>query len=224
MIELFDKVANTRNISIKFDSTKPQIFIKGDCNNFFGTFTLQGNNLTFGPIPGSRKSCSETIDQTFIEKISGNTITYSVTKNTLTLFHNNVKIAVFQKDNYSNIIQYLSKYTWKMHILNDKTLTGITPTIQFDTAKNTVHGFSGCNNYSGNVAFTTNTITFDKVISTMRGCLDENSIEMERAMHQLFGDKQLTLEVVDQTLNIYKNDQLITTFIRDLKKVRTPQK
>jgi hypothetical protein len=43
---------------------------------------------------------------------------------------------------------------------------------------------------------------------------------MEAAMHKMFNDKDLTMDVADQALNIYKNNQLIMMFVRDLKKIR----
>lgn len=210
------------NILLRFDSMRPQIFLKGDCNNYFGTYTLQDQNITFGPLAGTRKACGEqTHDQALINKLSSKTITYVIEKNKLTLYHNQQKIAVFVNKNYSGIITYLAKYTWKLATLNGKEVTSISrPTIQFDAEENTVSGFSGCNNYGGNVLFSTNGISFDKIISTMRGCLDKDQVEMEAAMHKMFNDKDLTMDVADQALNIYKNNQLIMMFVRGLKKIR----
>src|SRR5690606_38707558 len=116
---------------------------------------------------------------------------------------------------------YLSKYTWKLATINRKEVTSISrPTIQFNAEDGTVSGFSGCNDFGGKVLFTTSGISFDNIISTMRGCLDKEQVEMEAAMHRMFNDKDLTMDVADQALNIYKNNELIMMFVRDLKKIR----
>lgn len=45
--------------SIEFTQNNSQVNGFAGCNNFFGTFTLNGNNLSFGPLGLTRKICPD---------------------------------------------------------------------------------------------------------------------------------------------------------------------
>ena len=66
------------------------------CNNFFGDYTLDGNNLMFGMLGSTRMACPQIkdFDMEFNKMISATT-RYRITGNKLELFENDKLLASF---------------------------------------------------------------------------------------------------------------------------------
>lgn len=75
--------------SIEFIETKNQVNGFAGCNNYFGSFEINGNNLSFGPLGMTRKMCPdmsvENLMMGYLDKIS----TYEFSEGTLILKNKN---------------------------------------------------------------------------------------------------------------------------------------
>jgi len=67
------------------------------CNNFMGSYKVNGNNIEFGPMAGTRKFCKETMDieKAFLQ-VFDKTNNYKIFGEHLELYHNNKLIAKFE--------------------------------------------------------------------------------------------------------------------------------
>lgn len=89
----------------------------------------------------------------------------------------------------------------KISVAADKAF----PTLKFNAAENTVSGFAGCNNISGNFNITKNEIKFGPIASTKKACF-HNSYE-----HQLLDalNKVNRYQVKDGLLTLKKDNDIL---------------
>jgi heat shock protein HslJ len=73
----FDSLYANRRPTISFDVTEKKVNGNSSCNNFFGTFEIQGNKLNFGPLGSTKMACPGDGEKVFfnsLEKVA----TYAV--------------------------------------------------------------------------------------------------------------------------------------------------
>ncbi|MCB4806968.1 META domain-containing protein [Tamlana sp. 62-3] len=86
---------------------------------------------------------------------------------------------MLDKQNSNSILIDLNN-SFNITNLNGSDITAHGLTISYNSASNTVSGFSGCNQFSGNYTINENAINFSNIISTKKICLnDANAIETE---------------------------------------------
>ncbi len=83
--ELNGQEITTQNPTITFDLNENRVYGYSGCNNFNGSFTVENNNITFGPIAATKKMCMDNSSEDELFKILQGTKTFSVENNTLTL-------------------------------------------------------------------------------------------------------------------------------------------
>jgi len=67
------------------------------CNNFMGSYKVDGNKIEFGPMAGTRKFCKETMDvENAFMKVFKETNNYKIFGEQLALYHNDKLIAKFE--------------------------------------------------------------------------------------------------------------------------------
>lgn len=64
VMQLGEKNAEQFQLTITFDKETNRFSGFGGCNTYFGTYTLEGDNLSFGPIAASKKLCHGEIGST----------------------------------------------------------------------------------------------------------------------------------------------------------------
>jgi heat shock protein HslJ len=83
--------------------------------------------------------------------------------------------------------------------------------VNFDAKKNGVGGNSSCNVFGGDYRATGKSITITNLISTMRACIEENKMSVERDM--LDGLRMARkFEIKDGRLFLYRGNELLLTF------------
>ncbi len=65
------------------------------CNNFFGTYQLDGSLLTFGAIGSTKMACPELQAEDTLLKVLGKTDTYKISGNSLLLMGEGRTLALF---------------------------------------------------------------------------------------------------------------------------------
>ena len=59
--QLNDNVMDSKKLKIVFEASTNNVSGFGGCNSFFGTYTIDGNDISFGDIASSKKYCGEDI-------------------------------------------------------------------------------------------------------------------------------------------------------------------
>jgi len=173
------------------------------CNNFMGSYTLDGSNLEFSPMATTRKACrnQDFNEQDFLSIFSEVT-SYKIKDGQLRLLNTEKQvIATFNKDNSANIV---NKH-WKLKTLNGKTvkMSENQQKERFFTLKKENHkvaGFAGCNTFMGSYSLDANNqIDFSQMAATLKACPDSDVRDsdllsaLHNATHYEYHNDSLTL-------------------------------
>ena len=84
-----------KNPTIQFDEKEKRISGFSGCNNYFGTYSIEKNNLSFSQMGSTRKMCLDmTVENTFMNNLR-NVTHYKIEKGKLFLFNDkNVQIFI----------------------------------------------------------------------------------------------------------------------------------
>ena len=87
---------------------------------------------------------------------------------------------------------------WQVQAVDGKPLDGARkPELTFDTGKNTVTGFDGCNRISGGYSLEGGRLTAPRLVSTRMACLGDEPRRASAAIAELFANGA---EVVETTV------------------------
>ena len=121
------------NIHLNFDAVANRVSGFVGCNNFSGKYTVNGNNIKFGPFMSTKMACKGFMDleQSLLNTLEEETITFSIENNVLTLkngkkdlisANKNTSLKIAKDDDYS--IEYLvvSRGTYKNVTVKNNSL------------------------------------------------------------------------------------------------------
>ncbi len=161
------------------------------CNDYTGSYTVDGEKLTIGPLAATKKACgpAETAVETAFMAVMGNVATYSVSGGSLELKTAEAKVGLkFAATEPAG----LSKTRWVATGVNNGTgavssvVIGTTITAIFAEA-GTVAGSGGCNDYNGPYTSDASTIKIGPLAATRKLCnsptgVDEQETQFFAAM------------------------------------------
>jgi heat shock protein HslJ len=161
------------------------------CNDYTGSYTVDGDKLTVGPLAATKKACgpAESAVETVFLTAMGRVATYAVSGTTLELKTAEAKVGLtFSATRPTG----LSKTRWVATGVNNgkgavsSVVTGTTLTAIFADA-GTVAGSGGCNDYSGPYTSDASTIKIGPLAATRKLCnsptgVDEQETEFLTAM------------------------------------------
>lgn len=151
------------------------------CNQFMGTYTNQGEQLSFSPLASTKRACVENTlaqqEQAYLNALQ-NISRHGFTMSTLTL-----------TSDAGDVLEFSRTYTlvgtsWRLQSLGGEAVIateGIT--LSFDEA-GTVSGLGGCNSFGGSYTLADNTILFSPLVSTEMACVDEAIMQQEQAFYE----------------------------------------
>lgn len=165
-----------------------QISGRGGCNNYFGTYTLEEDQLSVGPIGATRMLCADAqMDQErflfaaleatqrvgfqndgrlVIETAEGNIVLSQITQG--------------EHEDMEDIPD-LENTSWFIERLGDvPTLPNAVPTLIFDD-EGRLGGNSGCNSYGADYTRDGNSFSVGQIVSTMMAC-EEEKMEQENRL------------------------------------------
>ena len=139
----------------------------GGCNTFDGTYTVDGANLTVGPLAATRKFCesSSQLESAYLDALQGAT-GWAVAGSTLTLTGTSTLIF----GNGSASAATLSGQPWSLVTMGGQTVDpslGVSATFADD---GTVTGSGGCNTYSATYTVSGDTLAIGPVAATRTTC------------------------------------------------------
>jgi heat shock protein HslJ len=107
----------------------------------------------------------------------------------------------------------LENRKWVLESIKSRRLPKIEtqPFINFDKSKSSAGGNTGCNVFGGNYSVTRDTIAITNIVSTMRACIEDERMNVERQFKNGLENAN-RFEIKDGKLNLYQNRILLLTF------------
>ncbi|MET0457646.1 MAG: META domain-containing protein, partial [Ilumatobacteraceae bacterium] len=185
------------------------ITVDTGCNTGSGTYTLDGTDITFGPIATTRMACADpagSATETAVLTVLSGTATYEVEADVLRLTNGTNGLMLRAAPEGGTTPEGLEGAPW----LLDSYVTGSTttavaagvqrPTLQFDATTGTVAVEAGCNSGSGTYAVAGDQITFGPLAMTTRACVGESATVETAVLAVLTGTA--TAQIVDGVLTL----------------------
>ncbi len=189
------------------------------CNRLFGTAEISGKNIRFSKIAATKMFCAEK-GVMKLEMDLSNTLKkvtrYKITRSVLSLYSGNrlvLKFTAGLTDLEEKSFVKLEDKKWILEAIENKSLPEIEtePFINFVKTKGSAGGSTGCNSFGGNYTAKGETIKVFGVISTMRACIEDERMNVEREFNDSLG-KANRYKIVSGKLNLYHDKILLLTF------------
>jgi len=158
------------------------------CNNFSGSYEVDGDSISIGPLATTRKMCAQPegvmeTEQAFLQNLD-NAATFSITGDTLTLFDKDGgKLLVFSLQQPIT----LTSTPWRLQSFNNgkggmATTVATQKITAIFTEDGRVSGNAGCNTYNGGYQIDGDSISIGPLASTEMYCNDPADVmETENA-------------------------------------------
>ncbi len=171
----------TPGTEVTAEFTQGEINGAGGCNNYFGSYVVEGDTITIGPIGSTMMLCQP--QQVMAQESAyfaalESAATYTVGDNQL----------VFNNADGQTVLTYmateplsLAGQTWIMTFYNNgkggavSALAGVNVTADFDE-KGNLSGSAGCNNYSSTYETDGDAITIGPALTTRKACAEPDGI------------------------------------------------
>ena len=178
------------------------------CNDYAGSATLDGQNMTIGPLISTEKACLEqplnTQEAAFLNGLQ-NSQSFAAADTTLTIGYPDGVLIWGKQQNQDT----LEGTTWNLESYGpaaSPVLPLETMTLVFG-ANNAISGKAVCNSYFSNATISGNTISIEPVGSTEMSCGDAGNLR-ELAFRKALGSAQ-TFTATDTTLSITYPDGVL---------------
>lgn len=191
------------------------------CNNISGGVRVTGRNLRLTNVASTRKMCGAAAMKVENELIRAldRTTRYTQTGNRLFFYAKNRVVIEFRAiDRRPGEDSEPQKFgledrRWILSEIRGRRIGKVetSPFLSFDMAKRSAGGDSGCNVFGGSYSVNGSRIRIFDVISTMRACIEDNRMEIERGF--LEGLRQADrYELGNDRLRLYRGQTLLLSF------------
>lgn len=181
----------------------------GGCNSYGGSYSVQDDALSFGPLASTMMACRDDVMQQELDYFAAlQTVTrFTRSDDQLTLFYGDDQTLVFAR------LAALENTRWQLTALDGEPPVGETPlTLEFD-AENGVSGFSGCNSYGGTYEASLGRILFGDLFSTLMACLDEALMQQEQTFLQAL-QNAIAYTIAEDRLTLTTSEGQTLVFVR----------
>jgi heat shock protein HslJ len=220
LTELGGKRIYSSKAFLEIDASQNRFAGNAGCNRMFGTVNINGKNINFGGVGTTRMFCSEAgvmkLEGDFTRALERVT-RFEKTGNNLSLYARNRLILKFKGTDKSgsddNSQLKLEDKKWVLQSIKGRNLPKVEtlPFINFDKAKRSAGGDTGCNVFGGNYSVTRDTIAITNIISTMRACIEDERMNLEREFKNGLENAN-RFEITGGKLNLYSGRTLLLTF------------
>jgi heat shock protein HslJ len=192
-------------ITIEFGDDN-SVFGSGGCNRYSGSYTVDGDTITFGAVASTRMMCmDESVmarEMAFFSALSAAT-RIETDGEQLTLNYGANQRLIFAR------VNPLPGTAWQLISFDGSTPAG-TITLQFDD-QGRATGSGGCNQFGGSFVVESDGIQFSQVISTERACLNDDVMAQESAFYAALSEAVL-FSINDDELTITYGDNQTLIF------------
>src|SRR6185503_11002894 len=163
------------------------------CNIMNGSVRLRGSSILFSSVVTATRDSirpSGAVEGGLLSALS-RTTRYKANRNKLSLYSGNRLLAEFTPRGSPTIVDEpqnvgdqlaLEDRKWTLTRMGDSPVPKIEkdPFINFDPVKRSAGGDTGCNVFGGSYKIDGSKISFTETISTMRACIEDQRMEVER--------------------------------------------
>jgi heat shock protein HslJ len=220
LVEIGGKRVYGSKAFLEIASSQTRFSGNAGCNRMFGSVTLSGRNISFGNVGTTRMFCNENgamkLEADFTRALERVT-RFEKSGNNLSFFARNRLVLKFKgtppaaPDDDSAI--KLENKKWVLESIKNRRLPEVETEafINFDKAKGGAGGNTSCNVFGGDYSTRGDTFSFTQGISTMRACIEDERMTIERSFLDGLRDAN-RVEIVGGKLNLYRNKTLLLTF------------
>jgi heat shock protein HslJ len=202
---------------LEFDTGNDRFSGNAGCNSMFGSVAVNGRRIDFGPVGTTRMACSDReatrTESRFITAL-GRVNRFRRTGANLELLEQGAVLLRFKsvRGDEENEESLESK-KWLLEDLGGRPIRtgGGTPFVAFDAGKSSAGGDTGCNLFGGSYAVSGNTIRIYDTISTMRACIEDERMGIERRFMDALQNTN-RFEIRGGDLFLFRNEKLLVKF------------
>jgi heat shock protein HslJ len=220
LTEINNKSVYSSKAFLEIAPTENRFAGNAGCNRMFGEAIVNGRNINFGNVGTTKMFCSGSgvmkLEADFTRALERVT-RYEKNGNTLKLYARNRLILKFKgtekPDSDNNSSVKLEDKKWILESIKTRRLPKIetVPFINFDKSKGSAGGNTGCNVFGGNYTANRETLKVFGIISTMRACIEDERMKVEREFNDNLKNVN-RYEIVGEKLNLYQDKTLLLTF------------
>lgn len=217
LTSLNGKAVKAGNVYLTMDQARDAMSGKSGCNWFNAGYKLNGNNIDIDMLFGTMMACgkeSMELEQEFRSALEKKSFEIHAEGKAVHFKDPQTKAIVlsFEIPSENDIWSFIDGKKWKLIQLDHVAKDYGKAAIQFDVKTKKVTGNGGCNNFFGSYSSTGNEISFPALGATKMACPDKDASDTETRILQQLSAATVRFDVAEQTLNFYKNDQLIMMF------------
>lgn len=188
------------------------------CNRMFGAATIKGKKIAFTKIGSTRMFCMGEPGRIEAEftKAMESARKFTVTADMLDLYNGGKRLArltLASRAPDAPAGLSLGDRKWVIEAMNGREVAdaGKKAFMVFDPAKSSVGGDTGCNVYGGTLKVDGNKILITEVISTMRACVEDERMGIERGFLDLLKDAD-NYKIEGERLTLFAWTRKLMTF------------
>jgi heat shock protein HslJ len=178
----------------------------GGCNEYTGTYTLDGDALTFGPVASTRMACAgpgDALETAYFAAI-GRVESYVIDDVTLVMKNaDGDAILTFEEGTEASLTgtEWVALYVNNGNQGVESVVAGTEVTATF-AEDGTVAGSGGCNDYSGTYTVDGSGIEVGPLASTQKLCASPEGIDAQEAAYFAALDAATTWQIAGDTLEL----------------------
>jgi heat shock protein HslJ len=215
--EAYGKAFRNSSASIEFRENGSSFTGNTGCNQMFGSVDIKGRNIDLRGIGTTKRMCKlmpgSLTEGAFLKAIR-DTSRYERTGNSLRFMDRRGRTLLqFQRVENERSYTSLESKKWVLERIKGRQTFVALPYafVNFDAEKGSAGGNTSCNVFGGDYSVRGNSIAFSNIISTMRACVEDNKMSVERDM--LDGLREARrFEIRDGRLRLYRGNELLLTF------------
>ncbi len=190
LVEMNGEAVSNSRASVEFSADRKNVSGSGGCNRFFGGVRVGRGTMRFSGLGSTRMFCDGAMEAetAFLDAVKSVT-RYRIRDNVLTLMAGRTEVLKFEgspkpdeaADNADSAS--ISEKKWVLETIGGDpvVLAEGSAFITFDTGQKQAGGNTGCNVFGGSYTSTGENIAFKNPVSTMRACIEDNRMEIERS-------------------------------------------
>jgi len=214
----------TKSPSLRIDADGKRFSGNTSCNIMNGSVNIGRGSITFNAIITTKRAC--TIQTAKIESgilsALGRVNRFKASQNHLRIYAGNRLLMQFEAMPPSNIDDEakpvadqlgLEDRKWILESIADAPIPKVQEDafINFNPEKGSAGGNTSCNAFGGSYSTEGNKVRIFEIISTMRACIEDERMNIERAF--LDGLRETDrYEIRGDKLMLYRRDKLLLTF------------
>ena len=218
LTEINGKRVYSSKAFLEIDASESRFSGNAGCNRMFGSVSVNRTNINFGGVGTTKMFCNDNgvmkLEADFTRALERVT-RFERTGNNLSLYVRNRLVLKFKgtKTDDTDSALKLEDKKWVLESIKNRSLPRIetVPFINFDKVKRSAGGNTGCNVFGGNYSVTRDAIAITNIVSTMRACIEDERMNIEREFKNALENAD-RFEIVGRKLNLYRNKTLLLTF------------